>query len=47
MGIGLRHGDTDLRQWLNTELMLLWNAGELQAAQKQWLGVVNPELPRF
>lgn len=47
MGIGLRHGDFDLHQWLNTEIMLLWNSGELQAAQKQWLGVVNPELPRF
>ncbi|MBD0417180.1 transporter substrate-binding domain-containing protein [Oryzicola mucosus] len=47
MGIGVRRGDFDLRQWLNTEIMLLWNSGELQAAQKEWLGVVNKELPRF
>jgi len=47
MGIGLRHGDYDLQQWLNTEVMLLWNSGEIQAAQKEWLGIVNEELPRF
>lgn len=47
MGIGVRRGDFDLLQWLNTEVMLLWTAGEIQAAQKQWLGVVNQELPRF
>lgn len=47
MGIGVRRGDADLHQWLNTEIMLLWNSGELQAAQKQWLGVVNDQLPRF
>ena len=47
MGIGVRRGDFDLRQWLNTDIMLLWNAGELQAAQKEWLGLVNEKLPVF
>lgn len=47
MGIGVRRGDADLHQWLNTEIMLLWNSGEIQAAQQEWLGVVNQELPRF
>lgn len=47
MGIGVRHGDFKLLQWLNTEVMLLWTAGELQAAQDEWLGLVNEQLPRF
>lgn len=47
MGIGVRHGDDKLHQWLNTEIMLLWNSGEIQAAQQEWLGLVNEELPRF
>lgn len=47
MGIGVRRGDTDLHQWLNTEIMMLWSGGELQAAQKQWLGIVNDDVPRF
>ncbi|WP_319528798.1 transporter substrate-binding domain-containing protein [uncultured Cohaesibacter sp.] len=47
MAIGVRHGEFNLRQWLNTDLLMLWNSGELQAAQKEWLGVVNEELPRF
>lgn len=47
MGIGVRRGEFDLLQWLNTEVMLLWNAGEIQAAQKEWLGIVNENLPRF
>jgi polar amino acid transport system substrate-binding protein len=47
MGIGVRRGDADLHQWLNTEIMLLWTAGEIQAAQQEWLGVTNDELPRF
>ena len=47
MGIGVRRGDFDLHQWLNTEIMLLWNSGEIQAAQQEWLGLVNDELPRF
>ena len=47
MGIGVRRGEYDLLQWLNTEVMLLWTAGEIQAAQQQWLGLVNKELPRF
>lgn len=47
MGIGVRRGDADLHQWLNTEIMLLWNSGDIQAAQQQWLGVTNPDLPRF
>ncbi|SFZ84667.1 polar amino acid transport system substrate-binding protein [Devosia enhydra] len=47
MGIGVRRGDFDLHQWLNTEIMLLWNSGEIQAAQQEWLGIVNEELPRF
>jgi polar amino acid transport system substrate-binding protein len=45
MGIGVRRGDFDLLQWLNTEVMMLWASGELQQTQKQWLGLVNQETP--
>ena len=45
MGIGVRRGDFDLLQWLNTEVMMLWTSGELQDAQKEWLGLVNSEMP--
>lgn len=47
MGIGVRRGDFDLHQWLNTEIMLLWNSGAIQAAQKEWLGIINEDVPRF
>jgi polar amino acid transport system substrate-binding protein len=47
MGIGVRRGDFDLHQWLNTEIMLLWNSGAIQAAQKEWLGIINENVPRF
>jgi polar amino acid transport system substrate-binding protein len=45
MGIGVRRGDFELLQWLNTEVMMLWTSGELQQAQKEWLGIVNQETP--
>jgi polar amino acid transport system substrate-binding protein len=45
MGIGVRKGDFELLQWLNTEVMMLWTSGELQQAQKDWLGLVNAETP--
>lgn len=47
MGVGVRHGEFGLLRWLNTEIMLLWNSGELQAAQKQWIGSVNDNLPAY
>lgn len=47
MGIGVRKGDADLLQWLNTEIMLLWNSGEIQAAQQEWIGSVNKDLPNY
>ena len=47
MGVGVRQGEFELLRWLNTEIMLLWNSGELQATQKQWIGSVNPDLPAY
>lgn len=47
MAIGVRRGDAELHQWLNTEIMLLWSTGEIQAAQREWIGVVNEDMPRF
>jgi polar amino acid transport system substrate-binding protein len=46
MSIGLRRGDADLLQWLNTEIFLLQNSGELAALQKKWMGA-SVDLPRF
>ncbi|GLQ12056.1 amino acid ABC transporter substrate-binding protein [Devosia yakushimensis] len=47
MGVGIRKGETDLLQWVNTEIMLLWNSGELQAAQQEWIGTVNEDLHNY
>jgi polar amino acid transport system substrate-binding protein len=47
MGIGLRRGEPDMLQWLNTEIFMLWTNGEIQALQRKWMGAANPELPRF
>jgi polar amino acid transport system substrate-binding protein len=47
MSIGVRRGDFDLLQWVNTEVMLLWYSGELQALQQKWIGSANSEVPRF
>ncbi len=47
MGIGVRQGEFELLRWLNTEIMLLWNAGEIQAAQKKWIGSINENLPDY
>lgn len=46
MSIGLRRGDADLLHWLNTEIFLLDNSGELPALQKKWMGA-SVDLPRF
>lgn len=47
MGIGLRLGEPDMLHWLNTDILMLWTNGELQARQKTWMGAANTELPRF
>lgn len=47
MGIGVRQGDFALLQWVNTEIMMLWNSGEIQAAQQKWIGSVNEDLPDY
>lgn len=47
MGIGVRKGDFDLLRWLNSDIMLLWNSGEIQTAQKKWIGSVNEDLPDY
>ncbi|CAN7554583.1 transporter substrate-binding domain-containing protein [Devosia sp. LjRoot3] len=47
MGVGIRKGESDLLQWVNTEIMLLWNSGDLQAAQQEWIGTVNENLPDY
>lgn len=47
MGIGLPRGEPDLLHWLNTDIFMLWNTGELPALQRKWMGAANTELPRF
>jgi polar amino acid transport system substrate-binding protein len=46
MSIGLRRNDPDLLHWINTEIFLLDNSGELPALQEKWMGA-SVELPRF
>lgn len=46
MSIGVRRGDADLLHWVNTEIFLLTNSGELPALQQKWMGTTS-DLPRF
>lgn len=47
MSIGLPRGQYDLLQWLNTEIFLLDNSGELARLQEKWMGAAVQVLPRF
>lgn len=47
MSIGVARDQHDLLHWLNTDIFLLDNAGELAAVQEKWMGAAVDELPRF
>lgn len=44
-GIGIRRGNTDLLQWLNTFIYAIKNNGELDAISQKWRGLPLGELP--
>lgn len=46
-GIGLRRGETDKLQWLNTFLYTIKNNGELDAISRKWRGMPLENLPVF
>lgn len=46
-GIGLRRGETDKLQWLNTFVYTIKNNGELDAISRKWRGMPLEELPVF
>ncbi|MDO8319414.1 transporter substrate-binding domain-containing protein [Rhodoferax sp.] len=46
-GIGLRRGETDKLQWLNTFIYTIKNNGELDAISRKWRGLPLEELPVF
>jgi polar amino acid transport system substrate-binding protein len=46
-GIGIRRGNTDLLQFLNTTLYAIKNNGELEAISQKWRGLPLGELPVF
>jgi polar amino acid transport system substrate-binding protein len=46
-GIGVRRGQTDLLQWLNTMIYAVKNNGELNQLSEKWRGTKLPDLPVF
>ena len=46
-GIGLRRGNTDLLQWLNTFLYAIRNNGELDGISRKWRDLPLGSLPTF
>jgi polar amino acid transport system substrate-binding protein len=46
-GIGVRRGQTDLLQWLNTFVYAIKNNGELDAISRKWRELPLEELPVF
>ena len=46
-GIGVRRGQADLLQWLNTFLYAIKNNGELEAISRQWRELPLGNLPVF
>jgi polar amino acid transport system substrate-binding protein len=46
-GIGVRRGQADLLQWLNTFVYTIKNNGELDAISRKWRGRPLEELPVF
>ena len=46
-GIGIRRGETDLLQWLNTFVYTIKNNGELDAISRKWRELPLGDLPVF
>ncbi|MBN9499480.1 MAG: transporter substrate-binding domain-containing protein [Alphaproteobacteria bacterium] len=46
-GVGIRKGQTDLLQWLNTTIYFMKNTGELQALRTKYMNQELGELPVF
>ena len=46
-GIGIRRGEHDKRQWLNTFVYTIKNNGELDAISQKWRGLPLENLPVF
>jgi polar amino acid transport system substrate-binding protein len=46
-GIGLRRGESDKRQWLNTFIYTIKNNGELEAISRKWRELPLEDLPVF
>jgi polar amino acid transport system substrate-binding protein len=46
-GIGVRRGQSDLLQWLNTFVYAIKNNGELDAISRKWREMPLEELPVF
>ena len=46
-GIGIRRGETDKLQWLNTFVYTIKNNGELDAISRKWRGMPLEDLPVF
>jgi polar amino acid transport system substrate-binding protein len=46
-GIGVRRGQTELLQWLNTMIYSIKNNGELEAISRKWRELPLGELPVF
>jgi polar amino acid transport system substrate-binding protein len=46
-GIGIRRGQTELLQWLNTFIYQIKNNGELDAISRKWRELPLEELPVF
>src|SRR4051794_17044868 len=46
-GIGIRRGETDKLQWLNTFVYTIKNNGELDAISRKWRGLPLEDLPVF
>ena len=46
-GIGVRRGETDLLQWLNTFIYTIKNNGELDAISRKWRELPLEDLPVF
>ena len=46
-GIGMRRGENDKRQWLNTFVYTIKNNGELEAISQKWRQLPLEVLPVF
>ena len=46
-GVGIRKGQVDLLQWLNTTIYVMKNTGELDALRRKYMNQELPPLPVF